>query len=300
MIQSLNQGLAAEPLAQLRGVHKHFGRIQALNDIDLEVRQGEVVALLGPNGAGKTTAISILLGRRRPDQGQVRLFGHDPVHPRGRTRIGSTPQETGFPKTLKVGEIIELVRCHYPDPLPLAGLLKRFGLTGLEHRQAGGLSSGQQRRLAVALAFAGNPGAVFLDEPTTGLDVEARRALWQAIREYALEGGTVLLTTHHMEEAETLATRVVFINQGRVVAAGPVEAIKARMGLKQVRFRAETAPQLPGVVRREEKNGIHTLYTADADELVRHLVHQQIHFKDLEVFQVSLEEAFLLLTGGSR
>lgn len=291
-----------EILAQLRKVYKRFGQTEALKGIDIELRRGEVLALLGPNGAGKTTAISIILGRRRPDQGEARLFGLNPCLLQSRRQVGATPQETGFPKTLTVKEIVELVRSHYSKPLPIGELIERFGLLGLERRQAGGLSGGQQRRLAVALAFAGNPEAVFLDEPTTGLDVEARRAIWQAIREYVQKGGTVLLTTHYMEEAEALAMRVVVINQGQVVAEGSVEEIKSQMGLKRVRFKtdkAEILSKLPGVERIEEKNGIYTLYTTDADELVRNLVRQNVDFENLEVLQVSLEEVFLVLTGGT-
>lgn len=291
-----------EILAQLQKVYKRFGQTEALKGVNLELCRGEILALLGPNGAGKTTAISIILGRRRPDQGEARLFGLDPSLVQARKQVGATPQETGFPKTLTVKEIVELVRSHYSKPLPIGELIERFGLLGLERRQAGGLSGGQQRRLAVALAFAGNPEAVFLDEPTTGLDVEARRAIWQAIREYVQKGGTVLLTTHYMEEAEALAMRVVVINQGRVVAEGSVEEIKSQMGLKRVRFKtdkAEILSKLPGVERIEEKNGIYTLYTTDADELVRNLVRQNVDFEDLEVLQVSLEEAFLVLTGGT-
>mgnify|MGYP001770888251 FL=1 len=149
----------------------------------------------------------------------------------------------------------------------------------------------------MALAFAGNPQAVFLDEPTTGLDVEARRGVWQAVRGYVEEGGTVLLTTHYLEEAEALATRVVVLHEGRVVAEGSVEEIKARVGVKRVRFQAPELPSLPGVVKAETQNGTHTLYTPEADRLVRTLVEEGIPFRSLEVLPVSLEEAFLVLTG---
>ena len=291
-------GLAVprEPLAELVGVHKHFGQVHALKGVDLLIGRGEILALLGPNGAGKTTAISILLGRRRPDLGQVALLGRDPRHPRSRGRVGATPQETGFPTTLKVVEVVELVRAHFARSRSTEELLTQFGLVDLRDRQTGGLSGGQKRRLAVALAFAGNPEIVFLDEPTTGLDVESRHDLWQAIRDYRENGRTVLLTTHYLEEAEVLATRISVIARGQIVAQGSVQEIKARTQLKRVRFRAASLAELPGVTRMEHAGGVYTLYTADPDELIRDLVQRQVPFRDIEVFRASLEEAFLNLT----
>lgn len=291
---------SVELVASLRDVYKRFGKVEALRGINLTMLPGEVLALLGPNGAGKTTALSILLGRRRPDRGEVQLFGGDPRSPQTRCRIGSTPQEVGFPWTLKVAEIIDLVRAHYPAPLTRQEVLARFGLTGLDQRQTGGLSGGQKRRLAVALAFAGNPQAVFLDEPTTGLDVETRRELWQEVRSYVSKGGSVLLTTHYLEEIEALATRVVVIHHGKVLTEGSVDAIKARVGLKQIRFTAAALPELPGIASVEQENGRYSLYTADADAAVRELVQQGCEFSGLEVLPTSLEEAFLILTGGAR
>ncbi|MDQ5854549.1 MAG: ABC transporter ATP-binding protein [Chloroflexota bacterium] len=290
---------AVEALAYLRGVSKRFGQTEALRGVDLAIHRGEVVALLGPNGAGKTTAISILLGLRRPDRGEARLCGHDPRLPQARRQIGATPQETGVPFRLTVGEVLDLVRAHYSSPAPPAAVLERFGLLDLERRQIGGLSGGQRRRLAVALAFAGNPKVVFLDEPTTGLDVEARRGLWTAIRNYVQEGGTILLTTHLMEEAEALATRVVILDHGQVLAAGNVEAIKARARLTRVRFRAAGVPVLPGVVRAEQEHDMHILYTPDGDALVQELVRRGVDFVDLEVRPTPLEEAYLVLTRGA-
>lgn len=289
-----------EPVASLRDVYKRFGKVEALQGINLTMSPGEVLALLGPNGAGKTTALSILLGRRRPDRGEVHLFGSDPRLPQTRCRIGSTPQDIGFPWTLKVAEIIDLVRAHYPAPLPRQEVLERFGLTGLDQRQTGGLSGGQKRRLAVALAFAGNPQAVFLDEPTTGLDVETRRELWHEVRSYVSRGGSVLLTTHYLEEIEALATHVVVIHHGKVLTEGSVDAIKARVGLKQIRFAAAALPDLLDITSVEQENGRYCLYTANADAVVRALVRQGCEFSELEVLPTSLEEAFLILTGGAR
>ncbi len=206
--------------AQLRHVEKRFGDIAALRGVDLTVVPGEIVALLGPNGAGKTTLVSILLGIRRPDAGKAELFDRDPRNWRSRTAVGATPQEMSFPPTLRVREILEFGRAHFAGPPPLRNLLDRFGLADVAARQVGGLSGGQRRRLAVALAFAGAPRLVILDEPTAGLDVESRLDVWEAIRVYAAAGGTTVLTTHSLEEAAALAERVVVLADGAIVADG--------------------------------------------------------------------------------
>jgi ABC-2 type transport system ATP-binding protein len=227
--------------AALRGVTKRFGTLVALDDVDLELLRGEVLALLGPNGAGKTTALSLVLGLRRPDQGRAELLGRDPRSRASRAEMGVTPQEAGFPPTLRVREIVDLVRAHFATPVPSGELLARFGLTDCGRRQAGGLSGGERRRLSVALAFAGRPLAVFLDEPTTGLDVEARRSLWSELEAYAAAGGTILLTTHYLEEAEALATRVALMASGRITAEGsPRQLASAHGGSLEEAFLALT------------------------------------------------------------
>jgi ABC-2 type transport system ATP-binding protein len=288
-----------QAVAELWGVHKRYGRMDALQGVDLEIRPGELVALLGPNGAGKTTAVSILLGQRRPDAGSARLFGGDPTLPAARRPVGVTLQESGFPDNLTVTEVIDLVRVHYPDPAPTPELLDRFGLAEVAGRRAGGLSGGQTRRLAVALAFAGRPQLAVLDEPTTGLDVEARHRLWEILRAFVADGGSVLLTTHYLEEAQALASRVVVIAGGQVIAHGSVDDITARVGLSRVHLRAPSLPELPAGTHVEANNGVHTLYTPDPDGLVRALALQGVAFTGLQVERASLEEAFLHLTGGT-
>ena len=288
------------PIAELNNVEKRYGPVEALGGVDLEVEQGELVALLGPNGAGKTTAVNVLLGQRRSDKGTARLFGRDPREPAARTLVGVTPQQTAFPQNLKVREVVELVQAHYPETSPGVELLERFGLADLERRSAGGLSGGQQRRLALALAFAGNPKAVFLDEPTTGVDVEARHNLWTGIRSFVDAGGTVLLTTHYLEEAEALASRIVVIHHGSIVAEGSVSEITATVGLSQVRLRADDLPELPSADRIEHNNGTKVIYTANPDALVQELAAAGVAFEGLEITRAGLEEAFLTLTGGEQ
>jgi ABC-2 type transport system ATP-binding protein len=292
-----------QPVAELRSVSKSFGTTLALTETSLEVGRGEVVALLGPNGAGKSTALNLLMGLRSPDKGAAFLYGLDPRDPAARANIGVTPQETSLPENLKVREIIDFVRTHYKAPLSRSEILSRFDLKGLANRQAGGLSGGQKRKLAVALAYAGNAPAVFLDEPTTGLDPEARRALWETAREHVRTGGTLLLTTHYLEEAEALASRVILVDQGRIIRDGTVAEIKASVGVRIVRFVADALPELPEVVRAdarmEDGKTLHTLYVRDADAAVRALVASGADFRKLEVLSVSLEEAVFVAPAGS-
>jgi ABC-2 type transport system ATP-binding protein len=287
-----------QAVAELRGIHKRYGRVGALRGVDLEVYPGELVALLGPNAAGKTTAVGVLLGQRRPDAGSVRLFGEDPSMPASRRMVGVTPQETGFPDNLTVRDVVDLVRVHYPVPASTRELIGGFGLANMPDRRVGGLSGGQKRRLAVALAFAGRPRAVVLDEPTTGMDAESRRALWEIIQAFVAEGGSVLLTTHYLEEAQVLASRVAVIAGGKIIAHGSVEDIIARVGLTRVHLRAPSLPDLPGVTQVERHNGTYTLYTPDPDDLVRVLTLKGVPFSGLQVERASLEEAFLSLTEG--
>ena len=293
------------PPVLVEHVTRRFGTVTALDDVSLRVDAGEIVGLLGPNGAGKTTLLSLVAGLRTPDEGTVRVFGGDPRDPAARTSLGTTPQETGLPETLKVREVIDFVAGHFADPMPRDEVMTRFGLTELADRQTGALSGGQKRRLAVGLSLVGRPRLVLLDEPTTGLDVEARHVLWQALRDYHADGATVIVTSHYLEEIEALAQRVVVVGGGRVLAddtlarvldlvavrrvsltvAGPVAGLAALPGVQEVTGTGE----VPGGLRV-------TLVASDADAAVRALVTTGVPFTDLEVRGASLEEAFLSLT----
>ncbi len=288
------------PVAELHDVSKEYGKARALDRVSMAVDAGEVVALLGPNGAGKTTAVSILLGIKRPTAGRSTLFGVDPRSKAARRNIGVTPQDVAFPAGLRVSEVVDLVRAHFDDAEGRRELLERLELADLERRQTGGLSGGQKRRLALALAFAGRPKAVFLDEPTAGLDVEARRSLWTVLRAHAAGGGTIFMTTHRLDEAEALASRIIVLDHGRVLASGSVESIKQAAGVTCVRLRASVLPKLRNVEREEHAGGVVTLYTRDAPALVAELVDRGVALTGLEVRPLSLEEAFLSLTGRDR
>jgi len=282
-------------LARLDGVSRSYGAVTAVDNVTLEINSGEILGLLGPNGAGKTTLISMLLGLRRPTSGRVQIFGSSPVDAASRRFIGSTPQETALPETLRVGEVIDFVGSHFAERASTGALAEEFGLTDLLRRQTGALSGGQKRRLSVALAFVGNPKLVLLDEPTTGLDVDARRTLWDALRRQHNAGATVVVTSHYLEEIEALAERVVVMGQGRVLADDSLQGVLDRVGVRIVRLDSPdpiAVAALPGVVRHDSG----TYFVNDSDAFLVELVRSGLAFRDLTVRGASLEEAFLALT----
>ena len=285
-------------LATLDHVTRRFGDITAVDDVSLEIEAGTILGLLGPNGAGKTTVISMLQGLRRPTSGTVELFGGSPGDAARRRFLGSTPQETALPETLRVGEVIDYVGAHFADRIPTGELAAEFGLDELLRRQTGSLSGGQKRRLSVALAFVGNPRLVLLDEPTTGLDVDARRTLWDALRRQHDRGATVVVTSHYLEEIEALAERVVVMGHGRVLADDTLQGVLSRVGLRLVRLRSldvAAIASLDGVVRHEPGDPC-TFFVQDSDAFLRELVRSGLPFSELTVRGATLEEAFLSLT----
>lgn len=219
--------------AALSGVTKNYGAQRALDSVNLNVRTGELLALLGPNGAGKTTAVKLMLGLLKPDAGTVRVFGQDPRTAEHRQRTGVMMQVAQVPETLRVREHIDLFSSYYPHPLPMAEIMGAAGLRGIENRFFGELSGGQKQRVLFALAICGDPDLLILDEPTVGLDVQARRALWEQIRALLARGKSILLTTHYLEEADALANRVVVINNGRVIANGTPAEVKREASLEE-------------------------------------------------------------------
>ncbi|MBB5842199.1 ABC-2 type transport system ATP-binding protein [Conyzicola lurida] len=292
-------GTAVNTLARVTNVTRRFGEVTALDDVSLEIRSGQIVGLLGPNGAGKSTLLTLLQGLRRPTSGTVELFGGSPQVAANRRLLGCTPQATALPETLRVGEVIDFVGVHFADAVPTPELAEEFGLGDLLRRQTGSLSGGQKRRLSVALAFVGRPRLVLLDEPTTGLDVDARHTLWEAIRRQHDAGATVVITSHYLEEIEALADRVVVIDHGRVLEDDSLATVIARVSLRQVTLesdRLDLIENLPGVVRSRVDAAGTTFYTQDSDALVTELVRSGLPFANLAVRGATLEEAFLTLT----
>ena len=292
--------MSTQVLARLERVHKRYGSTQALAGVDLQLRAGQMLALLGPNGAGKSTAIGLLLGLTPVDQGRATLFGQAPQQLAARQGIGVMLQSCGIPDTLKVSELLQLTRSYYPDPRSVADCVALAGLDGLLDRRYGRLSGGQQRRVQFALALCGRPRLLFLDEPTTGLDIEARQMVWRAIRELVDGGCGVLLTTHYLEEAEALADRVAVLHHGRIVAEGPVDAIRDHLGRRRIRCISalDTADvaQWPHV-QAVERNGDRIDILADrAEPVVRRLLQDDAQLSELEVQRAGLSDAFLQLT----
>ncbi|PSJ37932.1 ABC transporter ATP-binding protein [Allosphingosinicella deserti] len=282
-------------VARLRGVTKTLGGRPVLNAISLEVRAGEVTALLGPNGAGKTTTVGVLTGRFAPDAGEAELFGLDPGRPAARARIGVVLQSAGLPDVLTVRELVSLHSGYYRRPREIHETMALAGLEGLEKRRAGALSGGQLRRLHYALAICGQPDLLVLDEPTTGLDHEARRRLWSSVRAEADAGTAVLLTTHYLEEADALADRIIVIDDGRIVADATPSGIKADVAGSTIRCRTmlpdPALAALPGVRSVRRSGGAATLLVADGAVAARALLGADPSVSDLTISAASLEDA---------
>ncbi|WP_256646134.1 ABC transporter ATP-binding protein [Thermomonas paludicola] len=287
-------------LARLRGASKSYGTLRALDGIDLRLREGELLALLGPNGAGKTTAIGLLLGLIRADAGEVSLFGLDPQDIRARRNIGVMLQDAALPQTLRVGELIRLSASYYPSPRSVLESAQLAGVADLLKRPYGKLSGGQQRRVQFAVALCGRPRLLFLDEPTVGMDIEARQMLWAAIRHLVGEGNSVVLTTHYLEEAEALASRVCVMARGRIISEGSVDALRARIALKRVwcstRLALGELRAWPEVVEARMDGNRLCLSTEYPELLVRRLLAQDAALSGLEVRAAGLAEAFTELT----
>jgi ABC-2 type transport system ATP-binding protein len=264
-------------VAVFERVTKRFRDVLALDALSVAIEPAETIALLGPNGAGKSTLISLLLGLRRPDAGRVRLLGRDPREHGARVAVGATLQELQFPTTLRVSELVDFVAAHFPPGRSRRELLAEFGLEPVARRQAGGLSGGQRRRLALALAFVGRPALVVLDEPTASLDGEGRAAVWRAVRAAREQGTAVLVATHDLAEAELVASHVLLVDRGRLVIDGTVAAVKQRAGVSRIRYRGS--------------HGVVTLDAADPGAALARLIGEGVALHDLEVRSLTLEEA---------
>ncbi|QXE37084.1 ABC transporter ATP-binding protein [Streptomyces sp. GMY02] len=320
---------SSAPAVSFDGVSKAFGAVLAVDGVGLGIPRGETVALLGRNGAGKSTAIALLLGLDEPDAGTVRLFGGPPARAVAAGRVGAMLQDGRPIRRVTVRELVTFVASAFPRPLPVAEALALAGLTDLADRRVDKLSGGQTQRVRFAVALAGGPELVVLDEPTAALDVEARRAFWASMRAYADRGNTVLFSTHYLEEADSYADRIVVLDHGRIVADGTSELIKGTVGGHLVSFdlasaaglrtddteyandaeytegikdsgedlpiRAEDLPLLPGVVSAEVRGGRALLRTDDSDATVLALARLGA-VRRLEVVPATLEDAFLALT----
>ena len=289
-----------EVIARLAGAVKRYGSLTALDGVDLMLHRGELLAVLGPNGAGKSTSISLLLGLIRPDAGRAELFGMDPQQIDARRRIGVMLQSAMLPPTLRVGELLRLVASYYPNPRSLDESAALAGIGDLLQRPYGKLSGGQQRRVQFALALCGQPELLFLDEPTVGLDIDARQKLWAAMRGLVAQGCSVVLTTHYLEEAEALAQRVVVMGKGKVLTEGSVDALRARVAMTRIRcvtqLDAAQVATWPHVVAVEREETRLSISTDAAERVLRRLLDADVTLSELEVRRAGLAEAFTALT----
>ncbi|HEU5414637.1 MAG TPA: ABC transporter ATP-binding protein [Candidatus Angelobacter sp.] len=287
-------------VARLERVTKKFGNVTALKDVDLAIPEGRILGLLGPNGAGKTTAVRLLLGMMRPNHGRVTVFGGDPRNAGVRVRVGAMLQVGKVPETLRVREHIQLFSSYYPQPLQYAETLALAGLESVAGRLFGELSGGQKQRVLFALALCGNPDLIVLDEPTVGMDVEARHGLWDRVRDLVSRGKTIILTTHYLEEADALSDRIVVINNGCVIANGAPGEIKSSIGGKLIRcttaLGADDVRRFAGVLQVRENRGKLEIRTSNPDDVVRTLLSRDPGLSGIEITSTSLDEAFLALT----
>ncbi|MGW8351119.1 ATP-binding cassette domain-containing protein [Streptomyces wedmorensis] len=289
-----------DPAVAFTAATKTYGAVRAVDGLDLTVRQGETVALLGRNGAGKSTAIGLLLGLDEPDSGRVAVFGGAPDRAVAAGRVGAMLQEARPVSRVTVRELVGFVARTYPSPMPVDEALALAGLTALAGRRVDRLSGGQTQRVRFAVALAGNPELIVLDEPTAALDVEARQEFWDSMRGYARRGNTVLFSTHYLEEADAHADRIVVLDSGRVLADGTGEELKRAAGGSLVSFDLAGGPTdwlglLPGVTSFEVRGDRARLRTGDSDATVRALARRDA-VRALEVAPVSLNDAFLALT----
>jgi len=298
---------AADTIA-LQGLVKSFdapdGPVQAVRAVDLSIGRGETVALLGRNGAGKSTTLDMLLGLTEPDTGAVSIFGAGPHEAIAAGEVGAMLQTGGLIRDLTVRELLEMMASLYARPLDVRELLVLTGLLGLADKRTQTLSGGQAQRVRLALALVSDPELLVLDEPTVGLDVEARREFWATMRALATKGKTVVFATHYLEEADAYADRVVLMADGQVVADGSTTEIKAMVGVHTIRA---TLPQvgtdalgaLPGVTRAERHGDTVILTCSDSDVAIRALLQAYDEAQDIEISGGGLEQAFVKLTAAA-
>lgn len=309
MTRAMTETLS-QPVIWVSDLRRHYGEVKAVDGISFQVQRGEVFGLLGPNGAGKTTTIEILEGLNRADSGQISVLGHDPAREANelKERIGVQLQAASLYPDLKVSELVELFAKFYAKRLPADRLIKQLGLDERKGALTKELSGGQRQRLSIALALVNDPELIFLDEPTTGLDPQGRRSLWEHIERLRGEGRTVLLTTHYMEEAEELCDRVAIIDHGKILEIGAVdELISRHFSERTLRFRSRAElsdPQLAGL--RDVSHIVHeddevVLYTANVPRTIAALLElaEAADADDLDVVvrRPTLEDVFLELTG---
>ena len=295
------------PAIRLSGLTKKFGTLTAVNDVDLTIQPGEVVALLGPNGAGKSTTIDLLLGLARPTDGTAELFGEDPRHAIVTGRVGAMLQGGALLPTTTVRESIALIHALHKHPLSVDEAMERAGVTDLARQKIASLSGGQMQRARFAVAVVSNPDLLILDEPTAAMDVAARHSFWESMREFTRAGKTVVFATHYLDEADTFADRVVIMSAGRVIADGTPSEVKSIVTGRTVSFTlsgadpsASSVPEalegLVGVTNLEQRGSRILLQSEDSDATLRALLASYPAASDIEIVSRNMDDAFMALT----
>lgn len=284
------KGQGVQPL-RARGLVKRFGAVRAVSGVDLDLDEGQALGLLGPNGAGKSTVLSMAMGLRAPDAGQVTVFGHAAGSAAARALVGATPQATGFPPQLTPRELLGYAAAHHRAPRAADDLAESFGLGTLMDRRIAGFSGGEARRVALALAFVGAPRLVFLDEPTTGLDAEAQEAFRVTAREYVMQGGALVLTSHHWDEIEAVCDRLTMIDRGECVLDGAIKDIRARVAGRVLRFAMAGGAAPPDWIGAQSSGGgWWSAEPHDSDALLRRMVREGVPFAELSVEPMDLKQ----------
>lgn len=289
-------------VVELKNVSKVFKKNKAVNNVSFSIEPGKIVSILGPNGAGKTTTISMMLGLLETTGGSVKLFGREPKEIKVREQIGAMPQELSVLDGLKIGEVLELFCSYYPKPLQKSDLIKLAGLENDMKKRADKLSGGQKRRLSFALAVAGDPDLLFLDEPTVGMDITSRRKFWETIHSFSLKGKTIVFTTHYLQEADDMADRIILFNKGEIVADGSPSEVKSVLTSQSVSFRSADAqiigylrslPQVKSVFTEGERIFVET---DDTDLILETIFTEGFKVNGIQIDQGRLDKAFEQLT----
>jgi ABC-2 type transport system ATP-binding protein len=291
----------AEPVVSFENVSKKYGKLTAVEQLNLDLRPGQTVALLGPNGAGKSTSLDMLLGLRKPTSGRITMFGLDPYHAVKEGRVGAMLQSGGLMPEVTVKELVTLVTSLHPKPEPVELTLRRAGIKDFADQRVDKLSGGQTQRVRFALAICGKSELIVLDEPTVAMDVETRRLFWDGMKEEVAQGRTLLFATHYLEEADQAADRILVINRGRLLADGTPAEIKSRAGAKRVQFRLDYPDErfllgLPGLIRLDVRHDVVQIQSQDSDATLYGVLDAGHRPREIEVSSLSLEEAFIAIT----
>jgi ABC-2 type transport system ATP-binding protein len=300
-IYGVASNYGAAPVVVFDNVSKQYGKLKAVDGLNLDLRPGQTVALLGPNGAGKSTSLDMLLALRKPTGGRIAMFGSDPYHAVKSGRVGAMLQSGGLMPEVTVRELVTLVTGFHPKPEPVDLTMKRAGIAEFANQRVDKLSGGQTQRVRFALAICGKSELIVLDEPTVAMDVETRRLFWDSMKEEVAQGRTLLFATHYLEEADQAADRILVINRGRLLADGTPAEIKARAGAKRVSFRLDHVDEqfllgLPGLVRLDVRNDVVQIQSQDSDATLYAVLNAGYRPHEIEISSLGLEQAFIAIT----